>query len=266
MNKQKYQPVFYTVWQDVWTSMTSPRHYLKWAFQPLWRSMKYLMFLQAVMAVVITIVFYNQVSTPLNQFATWGTENLPTITFEDRSLQVVDDETLLFSDSDKFFFKLDVTQSLEEEPMIDPFYEAGLLIVKDGAVVSTSGNREVFEYSEFPDISYTLSPETVSEQITSIKRFILFVFPVAAFIGLVVSRLIIAAFFSFFMVLFSGFKLKYKQVLNLAIYALTPATLVEYLSVALFSFSGIYTFVFVIYFVLAVTYLRKFVGLNVPKP
>lgn len=262
---KKYPPVLYTVWQDAWTSITSPRQYLQWAFQPIWRSLRYFFFLQAIMSVVVTISLFFQVQPLLTGFQAWAESELPTLRFEDNELTTENDETLLFSDSDAFFFKLDTTQSLEEDPKVDVFYESGALLVRDGVVLSRLGEQTTYKYDEFGLENFTLSPEVIPGFIQGLKLFLFTGMPFLIFLFLVITRLVMAALFSLLAILLNGFKLKFKQVFSLALYAMTPAMLIGYLSVVLLSISSVFSLIFVFYFLFAVHYLKQFTGMRISK-
>ncbi len=262
---KKYPPVLYTVWQDAWTSIVAPRQYLQWAFQPIWRSLRYFFFLHAIMSLVVTISLFLQLQPILTSFEGWAEDSLPTLRFEDHKLSTENDETLLFSDSDEFFFKLDTTQLLEEEPQVDVFYESGALFVADGIVWSRFGEQAVYRYEEFGFENFTLSPESIPGVVKGLKWFFFTAMPFLVFLVLVGTRLTMAAIFSFLAILLNGFKLKFVQVFSLALYAMTPAMLIGYLSVILFNVSSVFSFIFVFYFLFAVHYLKQFTGMNISK-
>lgn len=257
-----YPPVLYTVWQDAWIAITAPRQYLRWAFQPVWRSVRYLLFLQFVFTIIVSISLYFQTQPMFDNVQAWAQENLPLITYEDGKLRVDEDETILFTDSDAFFFKLDTTQKLEDEPRVDVFYESGVLFVEDGIVASQLGEYQEYEYSTLKLPNFVLSKETFPTWRKQIELVLVTIVPIFIFLSLAVSRLFTAAVFSGLAWLFSGFKLAYKPVYNLAIYAMTPAMLIGYLASLLFGVSSAFTFIFVLYFLIAVNFLKKFTGLR----
>ena len=67
--------------------------------------------------------------------ADWAEEAIPQITLEEGILSIEDDQAFTYTDSDAFFFKVDTTQKSEDEPVIDNFYEIGILITQDEIVL-----------------------------------------------------------------------------------------------------------------------------------
>lgn len=259
MKESKYQPVFYTVWQDAYLALTQPRQYLIWAFQPFWRSLKYLFILSAVISIVSTVYFFINIRPFIQEFQVWVSDTVPQVAFTDSHLAVADDETFSFTDSDQFYFKVDPTVSLEDEPSIDAFYEVGLLLIEDGAVLRSNGTVEQIPYEEFGLNNFSFDGPSLSAWIENyVLKFAIVIVPILVFIYLIISKLIFSAFFSFLFFLFSGFRLNYVHVWSMAVYALTPAMLAGYVSFIFGPIVGLYSIVFLIYLTLAVGNYRRF--------
>ena len=258
MKKQqnKYQPVFYTVWQDAWVAITKPQAYVKWAVQPAWRSVKYLIILLLVASIVATIFVYMKSKPGVEEFKTWAQENLPVITYTNGILSIEDDEIFTFTDSDEFYIKIDATQSFKDEPITDTFYNFGFVILKDGVVYGGQGDYETISYKEFGIKDFDLTKEEIAPLTDKLVRSVLILIPFLVFTYLLISKLIYTLLFAFIMWLFSR-QYPFKDFWNMALYALTPAMLIGYISFIFGVAPGVYSLVFVIYYLMAIHYYRQ---------
>jgi len=165
-----YPPVFVTVWQDAWLAITRPRQYLKWAFQPFWRSVKYIAILNALMAIVATAYLLITIKPALLEFADWAEEAIPQITLEEGILSIEDDQAFTYTDSDAFFFKIDPTQKSEDEPAIDNFYEIGILITQDEIVLKDEDQINRLKITDLGLKNFNFNGEVLADWIRTINK------------------------------------------------------------------------------------------------
>ena len=262
--KPNYQPVFYTVWQDAWLALTKPRQYLTWVDQPFWRSVKYLMILSAVLAIAGTLYLFLQYRPKVESFRAWAGENLPTITYQDGKLFIEEDQSFSFTDSDSIFIKVDPTVGFADDPLPDAFYDISFLVLNDGILLGDAQQKDLLTYAEIELPNFVLTKENSSELIDKGVTVLLIVLPIIFFLYSVMAKLLYTLVFVAVMHLFTGLQLRFASLWNLAIYALTPAILAGYLGLIFFSVAGLYSLVFVVYFVMAVNYYRAF-HLEAPK-
>lgn len=260
----QYPPVFLTVWQDAWVAITRPRQYLKWAFQPFWRSVKYLMILSAVMSLVATAYFLINLQPALRDFQEYARTSIPQVDYMNGQLVIEDDQSFIYTDSDTIFFKVDPTLKLEDQPRIDTFYEQGTLFTRDGLIRKTAydDQAEVL-YADILMRDFSFSGNSIADWIDTYLFGLAIVFiPVLVFLYTILAKLFYTAFFAGMITVVSGLKLDFVQVWTIAIYALTPAILIGYLSFIFFPIDAIYTTVFIIYLIMALGHYRRFQGLK----
>lgn len=257
-----YQPVFYTVWQDAWLAIRQPRQYIKWAIQPFSRSVKYLLILVFVISLVSTIYFYLNLKPHIIEFQAWVAEAVPEVTYQDGLLSIEDDKPFSYTDSDQVYFKIDTTQSLEDDPSIDNFYQVGFLMTSDALLYRTDGELETIAYEEFGLKDFKFDGALVSRWLGRLLNIAFLAVPLAVFAYMMIAKLLFSAFFAFLYFMFSGFKYDFVQVWSVAIYALTPAIVAGYLSFIFAPIFGFYTFIFLIYMIVAMSHYRKFIELK----
>lgn len=251
MSNKKYPSVFSTVWQDAWTALSKPRQYIVWALQPFWRSVKYIMILQAVVAIVGTVYFSIALRPQLQEVQVEVLQGFPLVIYENGEVTIEDDQTFTFTDSDRFYVKVDPTQSLAEEPVIDGFYEFGFLLTKDGVIVGGQGDYQTLRYDQLRSKGFVLTADIISNWISTFLNWSLLFIPILLFLYFLISGLLFSLFFSVLYYIFSGFRLNLVHLWSMALYALTPVIVADYL-VFIFGFPAMLsTIVFVIYFLVA---------------
>lgn len=260
--KPTYQPVFYTIWQDVWTALTRPRQYVEWALQPFSRTVTYLFFIAAFMAAVSTIFFYLNIRPEIVGLRDRARSAVPAVSYQDGLLSIEDDKPFTFTDSDEFFFKIDVTQSLAENPAIDSFYEVGILLTSDGAVFRTGTETESLVYQELWGGNFGFDGDSVDTFIDILLKLAIVIIPVLVICYTLLAKLLYSAIFAFIYWMFAGFKLNFVHLWSIAVYALTPAIAVGYFAFVFYPILGLHTMVFLIYMALAVSHYNRFISLS----
>lgn len=250
---QVYPPVILTLWQDAWSAITQPSKAIRWALQPFRRTIGYLFLLSIVLAIVSTAYFFIRLKPAIESFRDWSVENVPAISFADGTLSIEDDETFGFTDSDQFYFKVDPTQSVDDEPMIDSFYEAGILITSDQIIIQEKDNRdrtEIINLNELEVGNFTFDGNSIASFINDVLMPLSYVVvPLIVFVYIFFAKLLYSLFFSVLLFFFTGLKYNLVHLWAIAISALTPAILAGYLSFIFAPIFGLYTFVFIAYLI-----------------
>jgi len=253
----EYPSVFYTVWQEAWASISKPRHYLVWTKQPMSRSFSYFLFIHVVLSLVMTGFFFINLQPVLQQVEEEFSSSFPSLSYTPGALSIVGDKSYSFTDNQSVFFKIDTKESIQDEPTIDSFYEIGLLLTKDGAVSSINGEISIYPYTDLLNNSFELTGEQLGREVQTFLNWSWIVVPLFLCLYLVITKFIFALFFAFVYYLFSLRKLNLQHLMALSLYALTPATLVSYLSFIFYPISGAYTLTFLIYMTMVLYYYRK---------
>lgn len=254
-----YPPVVLTLWQDAWVAITQPSKALRWALQPFKRSVVYLLLLSVVLSLVSTAYFFITLRPAIESFRDWAIETIPEISFQEGKLSTKDDQTIRFTDSDSFFFKLDPTQTKEEDPRIDSFYEAGVLITSDQIIFKDGASLDTVNFSDFAENEFHLDGKSIGSFIDQklIPASFLLV-PLLVFLYTVLAKLMYTFFFSVVYWFLTGLKYDLVRMWSIAIYSLTPAIVVGYISFIFAPIFGLYTMVFLFYFWLGLSSLQKF--------
>lgn len=249
--------IFLTVWDEAWQAIRSPRRYVAWAFQPLSRSISYLALMCVLASIIWTAYFFLSFAPPLRQAALWAEENIPEVRVEDGLLSIEGGRTYTFSDNDRVFIRIDASEFLEDAS-IDAFYEEGLIVARDGILLRNNGRTTSTTFEEAGVTSLAFDGQSVRNFIQGFLRFAPLLVPAVLFVYLWGSKLLITALYSFLFSLFSGFRLTFKSVWSMAMYAQTPAMLASYLLFVFYPIPLAGTFVFLFYLSLAITHYLKF--------
>ncbi len=254
-----YPPVVLTIWQDAWVAISQPNKALKWALQPFKRSVVYLVLLSIVLSLVSTAYFFINLRPAIESFRDWAIASIPEVSLQEGLLSIKDDQTISFTDSDTFFFKVDPTQSSEEQPAIDSFYEAGILITSDQLIFKDARSIETINFSEFSDAEINFDGKSIGSFIDQKLIPASFIFiPLIVFLYTVVAKLFYSLLFSVLYWFLTGLKYDLMRMWSIAIYSLTPAIVAGYISFIFAPVFGLYTMVFLFYFWFGLNSLRKF--------
>lgn len=265
-NKKKMSslpPVYLTVWNEAWLALTQPRQYIRWAFQPLSRSIAYIAILNILLSLITTSYVFIVVKPQVFAFSEWARDEVPTISLADGKLSIEGEKTFGFSDSDRFYFKIDTTQSQEDEPFIDNFYEAGLLITSDQILLADNGSTEADFFSDLGVPDFSFDGEALADKLESFFTLItIFILPLVFFLYHMVAKLFFSFFFATILMITTGFKHDLLRLWSMAIYALTPAILAGYVSLIFYPILGFYTLVFLSYYFWAYLAFTRFLSLK----
>jgi len=254
-----YPPVALTLWQDAWVAISQPSKALKWALQPFKRSVVYLVLISIVLSLISTAYFFITLRPAIESFKQWAIATVPEVTFDQGVLSTKDDQTIGFTDSDTFFFKVDPTQTKEDDPQIDSFYSGGVLITSDQLIIRDEGRKDVLNFSEFTDKQFSFSGDSIAlfiDQKLIPYSFVLV--PLIVFIYTVLAKLLYTLFFSVVYWFLTGLRFNLVRMWSIAIYSLTPAIVAGYISFIFAPVLGVYTLVFLLYFSFGLQSLKKF--------
>lgn len=260
---KRFAPVYMTIWEDAFKAITSPKQYLRWALQPISRSFQYLALINLVLTIVTTIFFASIIRPEALLLADLIEKEIPSFTIsEEGILQIEQDQAFGFSDSDSFFFKIDPTISVEDEPFIDNFYEQGLLITSDQIIMqSLNQDPEVTNISELGLPQISGSGSGIASWIRTYSLgLVLIILPPLLFLYYMVAKSLYSLFFAVMLYIGSGFKHNLMRFWSMGIYALTPAIIAGHIAFVTTPISGLYTAVFVFYLFSAYLHYLRFLN------
>ena len=191
--------------------------------------------------------------------ADWLEDEVPEVIYEKSTLQIQDDKTFGFTDSDSLFLKVDPTITKEDEPRIDNFYEQGILLTSDQIVMSNLSESQVTDLSEIGLPDFRFSGEQLAGWIRSHSLWVsLVVLPPFIFAYYMLAKLLYSLFFSVLVYIASGFRHDLMRLWSMAIYALTPAIIAGHIAFVFAPAYALYTVVFLFYFLTAFMHYVRF--------
>lgn len=253
--------IFLTVWDEAWAAISKPRYYVKWALQPLSRSISYACLLFTVMALVTTIYTVLTARPHWQAARAWITAEVPTVTMQDHQLSLENDKTFFFSDNAEVFIRVDTTDVLADVA-IDSFYTVGLIVARDGVLLRMQDETSPITYKEFEIPNFSADGPVIADAAQTLVIAGVVAMPFFIFASMFISNMLYTAIFSLFVHVVSRFTITFKAVWAMSMYALTPSMLASYIVFVLYPLPYVSTIVFVVYMVMAVTYYRRFLDIR----
>lgn len=260
--------VFLTVWDEAWAAISSPRMYVKWALQPLRRSIAYASILFAVMAVVTTVYVWLTVRPQWVEARAVIEESVPPFAITGGQLQIENDQTFTFSDNSDVFIRVDATDSMADLE-VDPFYEFGMIVASDGIVVRAEGDVERIPYTEFVGEDFSMDGAGLAAALQKMLVALGLLLPILVFAALFVVNLAYTSFLSGVAVIASGlpagqagFRFSFAAVWSMSLYALTPFLLASHVFFVFYPNTALPWLVFLVYMFLALYHYRRFLDLK----
>lgn len=253
--------VFLTVWDEAWAAISNPRMYVKWALQPLRRSVAYAAILLAVMAIVTTIYVWLTMRPQLQQIREAIVQQAPPFTITDGRLEIADGKTFTFSDNSDIFIRIDGTDNVEDLS-IDPFYQFGAIVAADGVILRADGDVQTIKYDEFVKEDVSMDGAGLVAVLDRITTMVFVFLPFLVFAMLFLSYMAYTVFISAIVSLASGFRFAFRPVWNMSLYALTPFLLASHIFFIFYPNTFLPWLVYMAYMFMALYHYRRFLDLK----
>ncbi|WP_175991024.1 DUF1189 domain-containing protein [Bacillus sp. Marseille-Q1617] len=214
------------VFQQLYKSIYSPRDIVKFRFQGIGKTIRYLFLLALISIIPTAVQFIGFTSTSLSSVKEALVNDLPSFSIEDGSLSSGEGQPLTF-EKDGLLIIFDSTGEIKGEDL--EVHKDTVAFLKNRLVVINEGNMQTNSYSAFSDLVITKSQiVNVIDSILSLKWILL---PVSLLIlylftsGLMFLKVTIFGWLGVMMANMMKRKLNYRQSWRITAYSVTLSTL-----------------------------------------
>lgn len=229
----------------------------------------YLLYLSAVAAVVATVVFMFRFLPYVDRFASWFQQEMPVIVWTPQGLSLERQEqpyTMVHPD----FGPLITFDTTRAEIPSNEMGDVRIFITSKKAYVRQSINElRVYDLTQptvgrqpLSEESVIITPHNVERGYKAAKPLLIFLVMIFTLPFFFIWKLIAAVFYSLIAALMNQFRiqrLNYSQLLNISLFAITPATLIQFLQWAI---PGLHTIFFGFVGALLVTSIYLFLAVK----
>lgn len=215
-------------YREAYQAITDFSFYRTIFTQPLRRSLVYLLYLAAHTAIVATLVYGFQDAPRLDSFLTWVKQSFPNMSVQKGRLTIDADQPLIkkFSQGKTpFTFIFDTTGAHRDAIGLD---DPSLLFTRDRLYVKVRGHDETFNWSDLGD--FRIDDAALETWAASVRWLAFpFVYSLALLTGLIGNpfwALCLTAF-AWSASMRYGIRLRFSYYFTIALYALTPAVVIE---------------------------------------
>ncbi|MCX7918793.1 MAG: DUF1189 domain-containing protein [bacterium] len=235
------------------------KFYQEIAKQKVWKSILYLSLLLLIVALILTVYYGTKLQQVIYEGNKIAKQYLPEIRIVNGQAQVNVQQPYIVYKDETFIIMIDTTGQYTS---IDTIYQGGMLLTQNSLIVKESELvSRIYELSQFPDM--VINKQTI-EQWTKIAIIVLWIaLPIGLyFYQIVVKWLQIFIFSLFTLSLNNTMKtnLKYSQLVNIGIYALTAPVILDLIYVLVGRpnplFIWLYIIVYAMYLFMAMKNLK----------
>lgn len=240
-------------WGELYLSVTDFGFYRTVFDQPFRKSLHFLLFLSASLALVLTLVYAWRYNPEVDKFFRWAEVNLPPIEILHGELAVLAEQPLVrkYRSDMTWTFVFD-TQGTYDDPV--GLEEPVLLFTRDKFFFRIQGQTQTYGWDEFGEVR--IDPKNLPDYKQAIKWLY---FPTAYSFFLILSLLakplqaIILSPLAYSVGVSYGVRFTFKNVFTIALYSLVPAIVIDigvrmtgveisYFDLIYLVIGGIYTF------------------------
>ena len=256
--------------KKVWYSIDKIEKYAELSAEGFARTIKYLSILVLMIAIISSLVSTYRTSVEIKNVAQYINEKVPELTYNEGTLKVNSEETIVDESSD--FGKVIIDTNTDNEEQINQYINEvnqdgnGIIILKDKLLIKREGVEgtikyeykellsevEVTEFTKQELVSYLTSSNMMPLYLNLI--FALFVYAFAIYFINTLWYIAIIALVGYVVTLI--LKIRFVAVFNMAVYAITLPTLLNMLYIIINAFYS-YTINYfdIMYMLVAVIYM-----------
>lgn len=258
--------------KKVWYSIDKIEKYAELSAEGFARTIKYLSILVLMIAIISSLVSTYRTSVEIKNVAQYINEKVPELTYNEGTLKVNSEETIVDESSD--FGKVIIDTNTDNEEQINQYINEvnqdgnGIIILKDKLLIKREGVEgtikyeykellsevEVTEFTKQELVSYLTSSNMMPLYLNLI--FALFVYAFAIYFINTLWYIATIALVGYVVTLILRLKIRFVAVFNMAVYAITLPTLLNMLYIIINAFYS-YTINYfdIMYMLVAVIYM-----------
>ncbi len=214
-------------YKEAYAAVTDFGFYRSVFDQPIRRTLFYLLYLACHVAIILTLIYAWQYGGEMHDFFSWAQTNFPHLSVENGQLSVPGNKPLtkVFEGRQPVTFVFDTSES---HPGPQDIREPGFLLTRDGLYIHYGGQVQTYRWKDYGAFQVDAGQWQHWE---TLIRWIYF--PVSYsffFLYAMISKGVLAMTLTLFGLSASsrlGVRLPFRDYFTIALYALTPAVLID---------------------------------------